>query len=356
MTKKIDFPYWAAVAVCLCALLLLLRWFALPLLAAALPFLLAATLALLLDPLAKRLARALHWKRAVCAVLLFLLAVGLVLFSGGFAVAVLIRQGRALLAGWLADLGSPSSLLSNAIDALRLPAGEESALFRAHLKTMLNDFANRLLGEIAGQFPGIAAKIAAGIPSAILFFVVTVFSGVFFSANGGQFGEQILDRLPKARRAAFCKRRKQICVLLQKYVRAYLVLFLITFVILLCGFWALGVRYAFLGALLVALVDLLPFFGVGTALIPWAIVELLCGQYYLGFGLLILCLAATVARQIAEPHLVGKTLGVHPLLSLAAAYAGWKLAGVPGLVAGPLLLPILRRLAGFFEAGAEKND
>ena len=348
MTKKIDFSRWAAILICLCAGLFLLRFFALPLLGVILPFLLSAALVSLLSPLAGKMSTLLRWKKPVCSVLLFFLFLTFSLLLGGFALSALIREGQALLSGWITDLGSPSSLLSDAIDALRLPEGSEA--FRTQLKTMLVDFAGRLVGELAAGLPGFAAKIVSGIPSAILFFVAAVFSGVYFSANGEWIWNQLSKFFPQTRQSALQARRKQAKTMLQKYFRAYLVLFLLTFAILLCGFLLLGSQYAFFVALVVAIVDLLPFFGVGTVLIPWAILELLCRNWFLGFGLLILCLAATLARQIAEPHLIGKTLGVHPLLSLAAAYAGWKLVGIAGLLAGPLLLPVLRWGVSSFRA------
>lgn len=344
MTKKIDFSYWAAVLVFVCAFLFLLRFCALPLLFASLPFLLSAVLVSLLSPLAEKTAAAFRWKKAVCAVVYFFFFLALSIFLGGLALAALIREGQALLSGWLADLDSPSSLLSDAIDALRLPEGSEA--FRAQLKAMLTELAGRLAGELAAKIPSLAAKIAGGIPSALLFFVAAVFSGVYFSANGEGLLKRALKLFPQARRRDLQERWNRAKGLLQKMIRAYLLLFLLTFAILFCGLRVLGSEYAFLAALAVALVDLLPFFGTGAVLVPWAILELLCQNRFFGFGLLILCLAATVARQIAEPHLIGKTLGVHPLLSLAAGYAGWKIAGVPGLILGPLFLPVLRW--GFF--------
>ncbi len=342
MTKKLDLTYWAALGVCLCTLFFLLRFFALPLFSAVLPFLLSAVLVLIISPIAEKIAGFLHWKKEICAVLLFLSSLVLCLLVGGFALGVVIREGRSLLSELLADLGSPSSLLSNAVDALRLPDGEGSELFRAQLKTMLTDFAERLFGEIAAKLPGIAAKILSGIPSAILFSVVTIFSGVYFSANGNRIWKHLTNRFPKLQRFASCTQQEKAGAWLQKFVRAYLLLFLLTFGVLLIGFWILDPQYAFLAALLIALIDLLPFFGTGTVLLPWAILELLTQNYFLGFGLLILCLVATLARQIAEPHLIGKTLGVHPLLSLAAGYIGWKFAGVAGLLLAPLLLPVAR--------------
>ena len=96
------------------------------------------------------------------------------------------------------------------------------------------------------------------------------------------------------------------------YLRAYLVLLLFIFGMLLIGFWALSVPYAILLAALIAALDFLPIIGVGTVLIPWGVVEIIRGNTFLGVGLLLLFTAITVARQFLEPKLIGHQLGMHP--------------------------------------------
>ena len=103
------------------------------------------------------------------------------------------------------------------------------------------------------------------------------------------------------------------------------------------GLALLRVPYAFIFALLIALVDFLPLLGTGIILIPWAVVSLLLGEVRLGIGLLALYVFSSVVRQILEPKLIGGGLGLHPLLSLAAMYAGLKLFGVWGMVLAPLV-------------------
>jgi predicted PurR-regulated permease PerM len=98
----------------------------------------------------------------------------------------------------------------------------------------------------------------------------------------------------------------------------------------------LRVPYAFILALLTALVDFLPLLGTGIILIPWAIVSLLLGEVRLGVGLLVLYAVSSVIRQILEPKLIGDGLGLHPLLSLAAMYSGLRLFGVWGMILAPL--------------------
>ena len=93
----------------------------------------------------------------------------------------------------------------------------------------------------------------------------------------------------------------------------------------------------FILALLIAVVDFLPLLGTGLVLIPWAAVSLLLGEVSLGIGLLVLYGISSVVRQILEPKLIGEGLGLHPLLSLAAMYAGLKLFGVWGMILAPLV-------------------
>ena len=118
----------------------------------------------------------------------------------------------------------------------------------------------------------------------------------------------------------------------------------LTFAMLLIGFWVLRVEYAFLLAFLIALADLLPVIGVGTILIPWSIVMLLQRQFYLGFGLLILFFAISLVRQVAEPKVLGKSLGLHPLLTLFATYVGFVLFGIVGMILAPIVALFAKRL------------
>ena len=127
-------------------------------------------------------------------------------------------------------------------------------------------------------------------------------------------------------------------------------LFLITFVELFVGFLILQVDYAFVLAILIAFVDFLPVLGTGAILAPWGIIALLTKNYFLGIGIIVLFVVMTVIRQIIEPKIVGKSLGVHPILTLIAIYLGYKLFGIVGMI----FLPIAALV--FFSAdGEEKN-
>ena len=90
-------------------------------------------------------------------------------------------------------------------------------------------------------------------------------------------------------------------------------------------------------AVVIALVDAFPILGTGTVLVPWSLISFLQGDSMMAFGLLALYSAATITRTILEPRLVGKQLGLDPLITLIALYAGFKLFGLPGMIFAPIL-------------------
>ena len=61
----------------------------------------------------------------------------------------------------------------------------------------------------------------------------------------------------------------------------------------------------------------------------------------MAFGLLIIYMVIVVTKNILEPKLIAKNLGVSPLVSLIGMYLGMKILGVMGLIIVPTLLMII---------------
>ena len=58
-------------------------------------------------------------------------------------------------------------------------------------------------------------------------------------------------------------------------------------------------------------------------------------------GILLLYIVITVVRNSLEPNIVGKQVGLHPLITLIAMFVGLLLGGLPGLIAAPMSIVIL---------------
>ena len=132
---------------------------------------------------------------------------------------------------------------------------------------------------------------------------------------------------------------------------------LLTFFEVLIGLLILKKDYAFLISLGIAAVDLLPLLGAGSVLLPWAIVSFIMRDTQTAMGLLILYGIIVVVRQIAEPRIVGSSIGISPIASLFSMYVGLKLFGLIGMILGPAAAFVISELVGN-ESGDEapKNN
>lgn len=230
-------------------------------------------------------------------------------------------------------------------DFLQYFIGDANEFLAEQLRTALS--------HLSEGVTSLAASLLRGLPSLLLFFLVTVISCFYFSVEFETVSRTLTRLVPARLRDKLPAWRERAGGGLRRYLRAYFLLFLLTFVELLVGFLALRVEYVFLLAFLTAVLDILPVLGVGTVLIPFALFSFVTGNVFQGVGLLILYGLITVIRQIAEPHLVGKSLGLHPILMLVSFYAGWKLFGVAGVFLGPALALLIK---AFFEQSARPED
>ncbi len=354
--SKIPIEKYAAYAIVAGAILLAVRFLALPLLLAGLPFLVAFGAAYLCRPLALRLHKfsrlPVGWL-CVFLVFFFVSAICLLLFFG-------IRAAAAELAELAARLGE-ENFVENTLASLS--AWWEGARSRFPFLSSLSDGEGRgaLAGwmENAGAALGEYALRAAGalagaLPAWLIFAFVSLISAFYFARDMGKMRATVGRLLPPRALAYLLRLKNSAWYAAAQYLRAYLLLALLVFFALLCGFLLLGVPYAILLAAILAILDFLPLIGLGAALIPWGIVELLRGNTFLGVGLLILYAAVLVLRQLAEPKIIGRHFGLHPLVALAATYIGLRLFGFWGLLLLPPACLILRQ--SFLREAAHPGD
>ena len=118
----------------------------------------------------------------------------------------------------------------------------------------------------------------------------------------------------------------------------------VTFAILCFGFLLLQISHPILWAAATCLVDILPVLGTGTVLIPWSIVCFLQGDSIRGIGLVAIYVVISLLRSVLEPRLVGKQLGLDPLVTLLAIYAGYQLWGLAGMLLAPILAVVAAQI------------
>ena len=189
-----------------------------------------------------------------------------------------------------------------------------------------------------------ASGFLGRLPDLVLGAVTAVLSSFMFSSQLSQLQTLYVRHVPQDWRQKLSKVRTHLSMTLGAWLRAQGKLMGVTFLILTAGFLLLGVDYALLFALLTTFIDALPVFGTGTVLIPWAIVMFLRGETKKGVGLVILYGTAALSRQALEPRLVGRQVGLNPVLTLLALYAGYRLLGVAGMIVFPISAMLLKQI------------
>lgn len=314
-----------------------------------LPLILALLLSLLIEPLVRFLAlrRDAHGRIVkpgiprnlsviIAMVLVFsILLVLIVLLLNGVTGEV-VRLARAL----------PQALpqLSESVTDLLVQLQQKLDF----LSPELLQVAQSTLGRVGEQLMQGASELATGlitsmtrVPTLLLFLIITVMCTYFLASSRESLLKGMHNQLPTPWVKQFRNMYNTLIRALLGWLRAQALIMCVLFMVMAVGFAILRIDYALLLAAGIAFMDALPVFGSGLAFIPWSAYHFFFGNPALGVSLCVLFLLVICARQFIEPRIVGVQIGLPPLLTMGAMYAGLKWMGVIGLLVGPVLVLIL---------------
>lgn len=128
------------------------------------------------------------------------------------------------------------------------------------------------------------------------------------------------------------------------YIKAQIKLMIITFLILSIGLYFIGIDKFILKAFGIAIVDIFPVLGSGIVMIPWAISFFVRNSINTGVYLILLYISLVIIRQIIEPKILGDSIGLRPIYTLAATILGSLFLGPFGVILGPIVAIILNSI------------
>ncbi len=208
-----------------------------------------------------------------------------------------------------------------------------------------------VFNSITNFLPGFAASVGAkltslvtSVPSVLISVLIAIIASFFFTTDYKAITHGMLHIVPERQRKLIVDIRDGVVSVLGKYLRAYAILMSLTFVELSVVFLVLGLSNPIGLALLIASIDILPVLGTGTVMIPWALIEIAVGNRQLGLILGLVYIVITIIRNVLEPKVVGKQIGLHPLLTLVCIYVGLKLFGFIGLLGLPIAATLIKSL------------
>ena len=325
-----------------------------------LPFVAAWMIALLLRPIVRRAVEKTGWSKKAAGILVFFLIITL----AGAIIFLLLRRVynelRALNIYIGENYDEIASRVADTVKSIAERFHTDDSPDSTYIYDMLVDTVRSSLSDLTVRITDAVGDFLASLPYFFFALIIFLMAEFYLCADFDDINGSILSYVPQRFSRRWSDVQNKVLVSALRYIKAYVILFFLTFIALMIGFIIVGEKYATLLAAVIALLDILPVIGVGTVLIPWVIVLFALGQIKKAVVLLIVCVIVMVGRQILEPHIVGAQLGVHPLMTLVSVFVGYKLFGLLGFIIGPIALVIVKNLLGLFitpknDSGAAKN-
>lgn len=335
----------------LAALLLLV--FLLPkLLVYFMPFVIGWVIALIAGPLVKFFEEKLKIRRKAGTAFVIIAVIAGVIVLGYLLVAKLIQELIGLTLSlpqlWQSLEADMRDIGRNwAVFYTRLPEDVQSGIVA--MGTGVEKAISNFVGGIGTPTMNAVGNFAKNLPTVIIGIIMTVLSAYFFIAEKDYMQDCARQYIPKSVREKWNIIMGSMKTAIGGYFKAQFKIECWIYLLLLIGLLFLKINYAFLIAFGIAILDLLPFFGTGTVMVPWAIVKFLSGDYQMMLGLLIIWGVGQLVRQIIQPKIVGDSMGVAPIPTLFLLFLGYKAAGVVGMI---IAVPIGIIIVNMNRAGA----
>ena len=335
-----------AVAVLLLVVILLPR-----LLVFFMPFVVAGIISMIASPLVRFFEEKIKLKRKWGSAFVIIVVIALVVLVLYLVGSKLIEEGMGLL-GALPEMWDSMKEdlagVGESLDGLfeKLPLDTQQAI--ANLGNQVGEFMAGLFERIGPPTITAAGNFAKQLPSVLIGIIMCLLASYFFVADRYLIGSWIRKYTPASIMSRYDMVRRSILKSVGGYFKAQLKIEVWMYLLLVVGLSVLRVDYVLLIALGIAFLDLLPFFGTGTVMVPWALIKIFSGDYKMAIGLLIIWGGGQLARQIIQPKIVGDSIGVAPIPTLFLLFIGYKLGGVIGMI---IAVPLGMLLSTMYQEG-----
>lgn len=229
-----------------------------------------------------------------------------------------------------------------------------------NINSKISGILQTLINKFTPSFASSALSGISKIPHMILFVVMTIMSSYYFASDSQRISNFFKSKLPHSTIDRINSFSGTLSFATLQQIKAQILISLTISVALVIGFSLFSIEYAVLAGLVIGLLDVLPVIGAGTFLIPWGLFNIISGNFPLGGKILFMYFIVIVIRQLIEPKIVGKKLGLYPLISMLCMYIGLKTYGFLGLIFGPIIANICKAVLQMkesrYNALNEKNS
>ncbi len=316
------------------------------------PFVVGFILSLIANPLVRFFESRMKIKRKYGTMLLIILVIGaVVLLCYGLVMALAV--GFRGFMEYLPTMSANAEIeIMAAIESIEKTIQKIPALSDFNVDQMQATVTDMLSGLVVGEdavtitaISGFAKSLPNMLVSAIMGFLATY----FFIADRDRLTEMLTRNIPKSFQEKTMQMYGHILKAVGGYFKAQFKIMGVIYVVITIGLMLLRVNYAWLIGFGIAFLDMLPLFGTGTVLWPWAVIKFFSGSYATALGMVVLYVVALLVHQLIQPKLIGSSVGMNTFATLFFMYIGYQASGVFGMI---VAIPVGMLLINFYQAGA----
>jgi sporulation integral membrane protein YtvI len=315
------------------------------------PFVIGWVIAMIANPLVKFLenkVKLLRKHSSAIIIITVILAVAGVLY---LTISFLAREILELMNDLPSIVDEFEDRLNGMNDQLHGLSGSLTVNMQTQIDNILaasGDFIRKFVADFKVPTMSAAGSFAKNIAEGFLMTIVTILSAYFFIVEREKLLAILKKQLPESTIRGWGLISDNFKAAFGGYFKAQFKIMIVLIIIMFVGFEILKVDYSFLIALGIAFLDLLPVFGTGAVLWPWAVIDIIMGNYASAVGLVVIYLICQVLKQILQPKIVGDSIGISPLTTLIFMFVGYKFYGVIGMIIG---IPIGMVLVNLYRIG-----
>ncbi len=321
--------------------ILLLIFVVPPLVRFLMPLIVAWIVAMIANPIIHFLEKRIKIMRKHGSALVIILVLA-ALIAAFYGLAVLVASQ---FSSWVTELPEVYDSVTQNLQHLFQSLHQKYNMIPADVKLAFDQRENVLDDYIQKAIDGLLKMVNSGSLSKVSSFasslmdflvyaILTILASYFMTVEKDHFTKLLQEKTPAGVQRIWDKIRKIFIRAIGGYFKAHFQIMIVIFFITVIPFAFMGISYSGLLAVVIAIVDFLPFFGAGTVLVPWAVYRLVTGSYTYAVILFVIYVVVLVVRQLLEPKLIGDNIGMSPFETLVFMLIGYRLAGVLGLIIG----------------------
>lgn len=297
------------------------------------PVLVAMLFVTIFGPLLQKMQARLKIHRQAGAVLLLLLACAFLAVLAWVLFSWIVGS----LPDWIKGLDSLEEQLSVILHeicgvvgkALKMDSEYLEQTFFSSIQKSIDHFQQQLLPEVLSQSLEYV-KLMASLGGFLVIFIIAT---VLLAKDYDNIMNRLLDR---EECHVFLEIVCGIIRYIATFVKAQIIIMSIIGALAAAALGISGIKQGILWGLLAGILDALPFIGTGIILVPLAVQQFFCGNYVPGIVCIVVYIVCIFIRELLEPRLIGKRIGVSPIAILVSIYGGVQLFGLWGIIGGPL--------------------